>query len=286
MKRIKKPALKAIEVFDSCVAGVTSHDLVEKFSSSRITIEAQFERYDANAENHNLGAFPACAWGNDQQTIIGSLTKGELVNLYTSQMAEKTSLGRRFYDQLLLLAPLGICPFCGFGHASTLDHFLSKARYPAFSVLTTNLIPACKDCNTGKGSSISGPNGSIIHPYFEDDIIYKEAWLFAEVVETTPPTLRYFVNPPANWAVEIRNRIRNHFRSLNLAHRFSIQAASEIIEVGDLLRALESSDDRRAHLLTITKIERSARPNSWKAPMYEALSSSDWYLADGYQNPY
>jgi len=284
MRRLQKPTLKAIDVFDCCVTGIAEQELANKFSSARATVDAQFHEYDARAAAHALGTFEACDWGKKQQIIIGGLSKGELVDLYTSQMADRAAAGRKYYDQILMLAPLGICPFCGFGHASTLDHFLSKSRFPAFSVLATNLIPACKDCNTGKAASISGPTGQMVHPYFESESIHGDAWLFAEVLQTSPATVRYYANPPVAWSADLRNRTLSYFGELDLARRFSIQAAAEIIEISELMDTLESFDDRREHLDRISQIERTKRKNSWKAPMYEALAASDWYLATGHRN--
>jgi hypothetical protein len=284
MKRLQKPTLRAIDVFDSCVTGITEKELAEKFSSARVAIEAQFTEYETRATAHSLATFVACDWGKKHQIIVGGLSKGELVDLYTSQMAAKASVGRTHYDQILMLAPLGICPFCGFGHASTLDHFLSKSRFPAFSVLPLNLIPACKDCNTGKGASVAGSAGQMVHPYFEGDSIHSDAWLFAEVLQTAPATVRYHANPPTTWSVDLRSRTLSYFEELNLALRFSVQAASEIIEISELLATLGSPADRKEHLDRMTHIERTSRKNSWKAPLYEALAASDWYIETGHQN--
>lgn len=284
MKRLQKPALKAIDVFDCCVTGITEQDLADRFSSARAAVAAQFNEYEAKAASHALGSFLACDWGKKDQIIVEDLSKGELVDLYTSQMAGNAGPGRKYYDQILMLAPLGICPFCGFGHASTLDHFLSKSRFPAFSVLTLNLIPACKDCNTGKAASIAGPNGQMVHPYFESESIHSDTWLFAKVLQTEPATVQYYVDPPTAWSVDLSSRTLSYFKELDLARRFSIQAASELTEISDLMITLDSFDDRRAHLDKMAQIERTKRKNSWKAPMYEALAASDWYLATGHRN--
>jgi hypothetical protein len=284
MKQLHKPDLSAMDVFDCCVAGIKERVVAEKFSAARATVDDHFREYNARAIAHALDTFMACDWGKKEQIIVGALSKGELVDLYVSQMVSKDGVGRKYYDQLLMLAPLGICPFCGFGHASTLDHFMSKSRFPVFSVLALNLIPACKDCNTGRVASSSGSNGQMMHPYFEDESVYSDAWLFAEVLPTTPATLRYYADPPATWSTDLRNRALRFFGELNLAVRFSVQAAAELVEISELMAYLNSFDDRKAHLERMARLERTHRTNSWKAPMYEALAESDWYLASGHRN--
>jgi 5-methylcytosine-specific restriction endonuclease McrA len=133
-----------------------------------------------------------------RQQVLGGMTKSEFTDLYRVQMVGEGKPGRKYYDQLMMLAPLQKCPYCGFGQASTLDHFLSKARYPAFSVLSTNLVPACTDCNKGKGASAVTQEIQTLHPYFEQDVIETEPWLYAEVIECAPPAARYFVQPPSS----------------------------------------------------------------------------------------
>jgi hypothetical protein len=284
MRRLQKPTLQAIDVFDGCLTGIADQELANRFLAARPAINAQFLEYEVKAAAHALDSFVPCEWGKKEQIVVGDLRKSELVDLYSSQMANKKGEGRPYYDQLMMLAPLGICPFCGFGHASTLDHFLSKAFFPTFSVLSVNLIPACKDCNTGKGASAVGPNEQTVHPYFENEIIDTDAWLFAEVLQTRPATIRYYVNTPVTWPLDLSNRIVKYFKELDLARRFSVQASPEIIEISELMDMLVSLDTRRAHLATMAQIERTKRKNSWKAPMYEALAASDWYLAAGYRN--
>jgi len=60
------------------------------------------------------------------------------------------------------------CPLCGSLHSGTLDHLLPKERFPAFSIFSKNLVPACK-CNGNKGQLLVGPlpGARILHPYFD-----------------------------------------------------------------------------------------------------------------------
>jgi hypothetical protein len=285
MRRLEKPSVDPAEVYDACVSGITDPVLAGKFTAARYEFIASCNDYSLKASAHQLYLLVASARAKETQLVIAGINKKEFVDLYTKQMVGDRKLGRRYYDQLLILAPLGICPFCGFGHAKTLDHFLSKARYPAFSVLCANLVPACADCNTGKGASEVIQNTQMLHPYFAEQSIENEQWLFAEVVESTPATVRYFIRPPVPWPNNLTERVTNHFNKLDLAKRFAVQADTELAGLGHMLSELKARDMIQAHLSCIARAECKIRRNSWKAALFDALAESEWFQGGGYCNP-
>lgn len=61
-----------------------------------------------------------------------------------------------------------VCPMCGSFHSGTLDHYLPQVDYPAFCLLSLNLVPACL-CNTKRGDVLVGqnPEERILHPYYD-----------------------------------------------------------------------------------------------------------------------
>jgi hypothetical protein len=284
MRLIKKLVVDSADVYDACLSGIDDPALAGRFTTARSDVIANFRQYERRASVGQLFLFEASSWGNEKQHVLAGLTKKEFVNLYSEQMVGEEKPGRKFYDRMMRLAPLGKCPLCGFGHASTLDHFLSKARYPAFSILCANLVPACSDCNKGKGASVVEQDRQILHPYFEASIIETESWLFAEVIESTPATVRYFVQPPDSWPMDLIQRTGNYFRYLDLARRFSIEAATELAGLEYQLDEFEMSDLRQEHLARVARSERKIHKNSWKSALYEALAKSDWFQNGGYRN--
>lgn len=60
------------------------------------------------------------------------------------------------------------CPMCGSMHSGTLDHYLPKKKFPAFSLLSLNLVPACL-CNGRRKEVLVGanPGERILHPYYD-----------------------------------------------------------------------------------------------------------------------
>jgi hypothetical protein len=277
MIRLKLPKIEASVVFDACVKDLADPELAEKFIAARTDVLAIFAEYDDRALLNTLYTFPRCIRGGDEQIVVGGLTKGELVSLYTSQFARKASSARKYYDQIMVLAPSGKCPFCSCAPAETLDHFMSKAIYPGFSVLPLNLVPACYSCNKGKGFAAIESNGQVLHPYYEPELLDTTTWLYAELVETVPASVLFSVNPPVDWPPELAIRLTNYFRDFKIAWRFGIEAASELSSQAAYLVDIESPQERRSHLDRVARAERRHRKNSWKAALSEALAQNNWF---------
>lgn len=282
MKLLKKLDIDPANILDECTNGISDSGLEMRFRSARAHIVKNFGEYDHKAQIKELFSLPASARAKIKELVLAGITKEEFTDLYKYQLVGSSKPARKYYDKILMLAPLEKCPYCGFGQATTLDHFLPKARYPAFSVLSTNLIPSCTDCNKGKGASVITKNEQTLHPYFEDKIIESSPWLFAEVIETFPQTVRFFANPPSSWSIDLAQRTKNHFKHFNLASRFATEANSEIVSLSQLLSVLPSQQLREEHLSRISILERTHRTNTWKAALYEALQASKWFTSSGY----
>lgn len=285
MKRLPPPDLDAVEVFGTCVGSVLNHDLSMRFINVVDNWLTLAQDYQARAVASELHLYQASKWGNGDQKVIGDLTKSQFNDLYSEYMVPATRPARIYYDKLLNSAPLGKCPLCGFGQVSTLDHFMAKAYYPYFAVLPINLVPACADCNRNKASSELTVHSQSCHPYFEAPEIETATWLFASVVDTSPATATFSAMPPQHWSEKLCQRIKNHFRDLELASRFAIEAASELTALSDYLGELGTSERIKEHLSVTAHLERLHRRNTWKAALYEALSQSDWYQGGGYKRP-
>jgi hypothetical protein len=282
MKRLRRPNISATTLFRACTEGVSDDELATRLKAAESLMAASAANYDSKALAHQFDLLPASKKGHQDQLVIAGLTKSELTSLYSTHMVALSKPARTFYDQLLMLAPHGKCPFCGFGHARTLDHFLSKARYPAYSVLPNNLVPACADCNTIKSSPVATQNSIPIHPYFEGSSVETDAWLFAEVSESNPVLAKFFIRPPLQWPDELKSRLDCYFKSLKLASRFSVEAASEIVSISSYLTELSPKVERIRHLELSAKLERTLKINSWRTALYEALASNIWFHEKGY----
>jgi hypothetical protein len=277
MRLLKKPTIDALKVYNDCI-GQTS--IENQFTTARGIILKNYKYYEDKAKNNELYKFRNSMRGEGNQAVIGNLKKQNLVDLYSSRMVEGN--GRKYYDTLIMHAPLKKCPFCGFGQVSTLDHFLSKSYYPIFSILPINLIPSCTDCNKGKGASTVTKENQIPHPYFESSEIENDIWLFSEIQKTAPPTATFHTKCPAKWQRDLAKRIETYFKDFNLAHRFSIEASNRLISICYMLKILDTIDLRKQYLETYAKTEITIRKNSWEAALYTALVNSDWFIETGF----
>ena len=172
------------------------------------------------------------------------------------------------------------------GFAITLDHYLPKGKYPLFSILPHNLVPACRDCNTGKLSTTAVAIGEqSLHPYYDHSTFISDQWLFAEIIQSVPPSVRYFVQAPANWPIEDQDRVSSHFQLLKLGPRFSVLAANELASLRPLLIEFIAPLGEMAikeHLNSRSLSESTTHKNSWKTAMFQALMNDAWYCETGY----
>lgn len=166
---------------------------------------------------------------------------------------------------------------------STLDHHLPKSKFPALAVTPSNLIPACSDCNKSKlASSPHTEEEQTFHPYFDD--FGHAPWLHAEVVQGSPPMLRFSVKPPTTWPTLWGARACHHFRTFGLGKLYMAQAAQELVNVQyHLTKLLEQTGAMavRAHLAEQALSREKANPNSWQTAMYKALCESAWFCTTG-----
>ncbi|HKR45708.1 MAG TPA: hypothetical protein VJU59_39610 [Paraburkholderia sp.] len=73
----------------------------------------------------------------------------------------------------------------------------------------------------------------------------------------------------------------NYFKEMNLAHRFGIQAAYDIVYWREVLKQTPP-EQRGAQLALHANVERNLGKNTWRAALLDALAASDWYVAEGH----
>ncbi|MFT0182984.1 HNH endonuclease [Pseudomonas benzopyrenica] len=269
-------------------------DMRQKFQSWEADHLAEGRQYAVDAEDGKLYTYPQTV-GKKHTPVISKLTtlgpiditKGELGNLYSYYFVGQGKPARVHYDRLLLSSPEQRCPYCGFGHVKTLDHYLPKSKYPKYSTLISNLVPACNDCNlSAKGSTFPGTaNGQPIHPYFGPDELYTTPWLFADIIESDTPHTTYYVSAPYGWDEVNVGRVRAHMSNFGLYARYSIEADRRISTLRSRNRMFAGTagpEDIRLLMQEMLAIEESRATNSWETALFRALYNSDWYCEVGY----
>lgn len=277
MRRLNRPTEAARVVFVDCADGVGDAGLRARLLAVADMIQAEAVRYGEAAEGSELHLL-------DEQGAVGAVSGAEMMALYDSRMARKGSPGRPLYDQLIVAAPLGLCPLCAQRIVSTLDHHLPKSRYPALACVMTNLVPSCSDCNKLKGNRRpQSVEEQTMHPYFDD--FEGEVWLGSEVVEETPPAIRFFVEAPAGWCAVRVARAQHHFEMFKLGALYAAQAGQELVSIVYHLRQLFQAagpDAVRTHLAEQAESRAQAYVNSWQGATYRAWAESQWFWAGGF----
>jgi hypothetical protein len=208
----------------------------------------------------------------------------EISKLYDYRLVRKNGVERATYDQIKTLA--GTCPFCGFGEVYEVDHYLPKADFPELNIFPKNLVPVCHPCNHIKlHGPPEGADRSLLHPYF--DKLPNVQWLFANlVIEAGGPVLHHFVDLDAAHGV-LRDRLKYHFKTLNLSERMKVQSARILVE-------LEAKIEERLEALGVEGVkqhfqdegERSLRRhgNTIETAAYFAAAENDEYCSGSYRN--
>jgi 5-methylcytosine-specific restriction endonuclease McrA len=235
--------------------------------------------YSQKAVIPELHRFPVSRHGFKDDIVVADVTKDDLVTLYGSYFAKAGTSSRDIYDSIRISSK-GICPLCSFGNVTTLDHYLPKARYPLFSVVPANLIPACADCNKGKGSSVFRVvEDQPLHPYFSQSKFYDDVWIKAEVVHTIPPSITFTAVPPDNWDEPSKTRAINHFNDFDLANRFAIQAGLDVTTAIATVKSLLPSLGLEGIKNLFIGLAVAEKPNSIKGIFYRALAEDDWFCS-------
>lgn len=283
MRKLPPPTIDFDTAFLEAVSGIGDLTLAGQYLSS-ITNRAATEAVYVNAAKAaSLHAFPrVISTRGSDPVITGTLTKSHLSKLYTQYFAADQKPARHIYNKLIVTAN-GKCPFCGdIGHVKNLDHYLPKANFPLFSVMPSNLIPCCRDCNSEKLNSFSNTQaGQSLNPYFDDDKYFTERWISARVVAGAPPIMEFFVSAPAHWSAVEQARVEAHFSDYSLASRFGVEAGGEISEAIQTRRTRLADHDPveySDHLREVSDIS-PALTNNWRRVMYAALAADAWFCS-------
>ena len=148
--------------------------------------------------------------------------KQKMVNLYKDKFSNKKYKVREYYDEIKLISPNNICPYCLKREVRNLDHFLPKTKYPSLSISDANLIPSCSDCNHDKLNSTK----LYINYYFEeiDDVSYMKCYVDFGNEDIN---FRFELIKPPTWEDDKFNRLKNQFEDTDLLKFYAEQAKIE-----------------------------------------------------------
>ncbi|RDV05220.1 HNH endonuclease [Undibacter mobilis] len=275
MRKIAAPNIDVREFYLECARDTSDVEQRARLVATVDAIVSAADSYEQAGGTRRWFELP-----NSIQDVPAS--DAELRGLYDRVMVRQGRVGRHVYN--LIFSSSGVCPMCGQGKVSTLDHYLPKSRYAQYSIFAKNLVPCCRDCNTEKRVLVAASAGDqAFHPYFDD--VEGDQWLFANLGVGGAVSLSYFVEPPATWSVTLAERARSHFMHFRLDVLFSTFAATELSSLKYRLQKMfliGGADSVRADLQLEAESARHANVNSWKTAMYDALRSNAAFCAGGF----
>ncbi len=289
MKRLPSPSITQNVSYQACLQGVSDPILSTRYHSNQNNVDIKCAVYLAPAQAGTLCLLPQTRHqlGGDPVVSGTTLLKSQIIALYSDYMVPKNKPARTLIYDKIKVAANGKCPFCaGIGHVRTLDHYLPKAKYPEFSILPSNLVPSCRDCNMGaKGASITANIGEqFLHPYFDAHHFFDEQWVFGTTSVQEPVDCTYGVIAPQNWNSDDQQRVERHFKSFDLGYRFQLEASDEISSVinsrkGTLNQL--SPNDFKSHLLDGAS-DSHLIINHWRRVLYQSLANNAWFCAHNF----
>ncbi|MEU7176540.1 hypothetical protein ABZ949_34325 [Micromonospora tulbaghiae] len=221
----------------------------------------------------------------DPITVSDDLKKELLANY--DALNEGRVLNELRQELLQSITRKGQCPLCGRGRVYTLDHYLPKANYPEFSILSKNLVPACYRCNNKKLDRMHSPGDArFLHPYF--DKLPSQPILAAHVdVGSEVSAIFSIVDHPAVSPELIRNA-RYHFRTLSLGDTYILDAAAELTEMHGQLCDVYGPDENSFEVqrwlsARYASIAQARGLNDWKTALYWSLAAHHDFCSGGFE---
>lgn len=212
----------------------------------------------------------------DDDNKLCSKQKKVLYNLYSSATYEGGDL---YYIREELFKLAKVCPMCGFGEISQLDHQMPRSDYKSLSVCRLNLVPTCGVCNNKKRKKEST---TFIHPYYDHAI--KDVPFFIIEVNSTPDTHKVYwtfgINETLIGDQTLIDKINNQIDVIKLYKRLSNET-NEMLS--DMLSGMdewtqESLDEtlRREY----RKYFRRRGVNDWHTVFVKALIDSPHFMIE------
>lgn len=266
MNRLDKPNISVKNVFKDCISNFRDDEFRNRLENCVEDIVRFTQEYEEKMNDGQVHTIPI-------HKMINNITKDEMVKVYEQKMAKKGQPGRKYYDQIMSIPKHGICPYCGEGVVSTLDHYLPKSKYVSLIVTPSNLIPSCFDCNKTKtDDDFEKFTDVTINPYFDN--IGDEIWLKANIsFQDDDFIIKYEVNKPDTWRDDLFTRVKTHFRIYKLNKLYSSKAAQKM--VGIKRKMIKQYDkcgiDGVMEYFKDGLDEYSYNLNSWQSALYRGL---------------
>lgn len=278
MWTFRRPDVKIQDCVIACASKIQDHEFADRIEAAG----SRFERYSNEYQEKVLS--DSMHQIDPSRFSFPNLSASELQYLYTGRLVGSSGDARRIYDKILANAELGLCSYCIFNSADSLDHFVPKSVVPGLAIEPWNLVPSCTDCNRKLSSTFSVEgNKQPFHPYGQS--LNLGRWLYAEVASLKPISIKFFVKPNTDLDLVLQDRIHWQFDQLKLERLYSVVSGSDLVEISHTLTKqfpIARQSTIEEYLFEQSEIQFGINTNRRKGVLYEALAQDPEYCGGSF----
>jgi hypothetical protein len=182
-----------------------------------------------------------------------------------------------------LLATTDVCPYCGFGEPTQLDHYLPISEYGELAIYPRNLVPSCGPCNNAKRAHIAVAGPGFIHAYFQQ--LPAQPFFHADVIyDAGALDVTFHIDEGALGAA-LAQRLRFQLARLKLNDRYPKQINKFLSEQRPGIMLLQSLPNSSQQLATYfmgaaATLSPTFGINDWRPALLRALATTLEFCAD------
>lgn len=177
------------------------------------------------------------------------------------------------------------CPYCNFytRQVRQLDHYLPKAVFPSLSIVVSNLVPICKDCNEIKDAYYSfDKSKQLIHPYYDTQVEDIFNFLQCCVIEDLNIGFKFYIKKLNSWDDVFYKKLKFHFEKLKIDDLYLSDFEAEFDIVFEELKMLyqEINDEQivRENLQRKVDAYLNTKSMPWRYAGFKSLLSCTWFF--------
>ena len=202
---------------------------------------------------------------------------------------DKTQEDRKLHSlRKTLFSSISLCPICGIGPPTELDHFLPRSEFKTLSIYARNLVPLCHDCNHAKLAGFGDLNNEdsrFIHAYF--DILPDKQFLHADIeILDSGLSVDFTIHPDAELPRGYSKRLSSQFTKLNLNERYNREINNYITSHAITLHLQHNAGGQpfvQSFLNIQANFERGKfYRNHWRPTLLGALARDDHFTDGGF----
>ena len=178
-----------------------------------------------------------------------------------------------------LLTSITVCPYCGFGEPTELDHYLPKSHYGELAIYPRNLVPSCGPCNNAKRTIVPGaaPGPGLIHPYFHE--LRNEVFMRADVGFAAGALEVTFRIEAGTIEAGLAQMLQFQLNRLKLNERYPRQINKFLFEQRTAILMFKDEALTNYFLRSAESLTATFGRNDWRAALLESLATNPVFCA-------